>query len=115
MERLMRSLLWLGVEDYTGLWEAAAEAANSGVPVSTSTARRAGREALSALAAHGWITLHRSPWPVVPDRVEDVPRDRYEQELAVAEHWDPPTPGRTLVLFSTTDSGRVAYDNGSPS
>jgi hypothetical protein len=108
---LVRALLWLGVEDYTGLWEAAAEAGKFALSPSRWDACRTASAALTDMVANRWITLYRCEEPLDSDRVAVIPADQVESALSLGPLWDAPgAEAGFSVRYLTTDDGRSAYD-----
>jgi hypothetical protein len=104
-------LLWLGVEEYTGLWEAAAEVARFEADPSFWDACRRTGAILSSMYSRGWITLHRTDEPMVGGHIVDVPKTDVDATLDIGPHWQPPTVGVESIRFKTTALGRKAYDS----
>jgi hypothetical protein len=108
-DEVTRALLWLGIEDYAGLWEAVWELNTQRPHVPESENRRIAAQALRELLDAGQITLFRSREPY--EDVRPIPTDEAEAVLASAESWVEPAPGATSIRFSATESGEAAYND----
>ncbi|MEU2494657.1 hypothetical protein [Streptomyces sp. NPDC007883] len=109
MDALERSILWLGVEDYTGLWEAVLEVGVDAEPSSYGEARvRAGR-AIRSLLTDGFIELFVCQEPMNNDSAEIVLPENYSSTLREAEFWQTPEEGGKSVRFAATEKGFAAY------
>ena len=107
-EELVRPLLWLGIEDYAGLWEAVWELntrrPEQPEPANRLIAERILRELLDA----GHIRLFKSPEPY--GDVASIPLHEAEAALGRCENWAEPRPNGVSVRFSTTPSGEALYN-----
>jgi hypothetical protein len=99
------------LEDYTGLWDAAAEVEKIHPEVSKWQTRRDAAAALSHLAAQRWISLYRCEEPLGRNTLQELPTDQSDSALSVGPHWAPPSVGVTSIRFLTTDSGKAAYES----
>lgn len=111
MTPVERSLLWLGVEEYTGLWEAAAEVAKFEPELAFWDACRRAGALLAALYQAGLITLHRTEEPLVGGHIREIAAQDVKATLSIGPHWQPPTAGVESVRFKATAQGREAYDS----
>jgi hypothetical protein len=109
MDELERDLLWLGVEDYTGLWQAVAEARAETEAYSLSEERRQARRAIDSLLSRGFIELFVCQEPLNNETVEIVPPERQSAVLDDAASWEDPEEGGKSVRFATTERGFAAY------
>jgi hypothetical protein len=100
MDTLERDLLWLGIEDYTGLWQAAAEARADAGPCSIHEAREQARRIIE------------SQEPLNNETVEIVPPKRQSALLGEEASWTAPEEGGRSLRFATTDKGFAAYQEG---
>ena len=103
----MRKRLWLGIEDYSGLWEVVRE---------LNTIHPEGRGGINEAAAQGamidalqrgWVRLHWST--EMTGDLELIPE---EQHLAVAldrASWEP--SGERTIRFETIEAGRAAHQD----
>jgi hypothetical protein len=113
---LERALLWLGTEDYTGLWEAALEVRRTDPDMAPDAARRMAAEELLSLIRRGWIALYMCKEPVEKGKVTEVPPADHEQTLGDGRWWEPPqTAGGVTVRYLTTESGSgPLFDSAEP-
>ncbi|MFG1653891.1 hypothetical protein ACGFIE_28555 [Micromonospora sp. NPDC049275] len=68
-----RHLLWLGIEDYTGLRQALAEVRGDSEPRTTDEALAQARRAVESLLAAGFVELFRCREPLNNETAELVP------------------------------------------
>jgi hypothetical protein len=109
MDEPKRNLLRLGAEDYTGLWQAVAEACNDIEPCSLSEARRQVRQIIDSLLVGGLIELFICQEPLNNEAVEIVPPERRPAVLDEVASWGAPEEGGKSVRFSTTERGFAMY------
>lgn len=107
MDELERDLLWLGVEDYTGLWQAVAEA--HAATYSISEDLRQTRRTIDSLLSRGLIELFVCQEPLNNETVEIVPPERQSAVLDEVASWKAPEEGGKSVRFATTEQGFAAY------
>jgi hypothetical protein len=108
MSPLERGLLCLAAEDYTGLWDAAAEAAKGHHRMSWLEAQRDASAALAVLLEQGLISLYLCEEPVGRGDIDELPPGKWRSTLAAGPHWNIPTPGVTSVRFLATELGSAA-------
>jgi hypothetical protein len=108
MNAFERDLVWLGVEDYTGLWDASFAARSILEPDSPEDARAYARRALESLLAKGWVELYVCKEPLNNDSVELVSPDERRRVLEADSSWEIPKPFGRSVRFATTDEGIAA-------
>lgn len=109
MDDLERNLLWLGVEDYTGLWQALAEARDDTGQRPPSETQRRVRQIVDSLLAEELIELFVCQEPLNNETVEIVPPERCFAVLEKAMSWRPPEEGSKSIRFATTEKGFAAY------
>lgn len=109
MDTLERNLLWLGVEDYTGLWQAVAEARDDAEPCSIHEAQGQARRTIESLLAGGLIELFVCQEPLNNETVEIVPPEEQPAVLDEEASWTAPEEGGKSLRFATTDRGFAAY------
>lgn len=115
MSPVVRALLWLGVEDYTGLWEAVAEVRAANRLLGSRQARRQTAKLLSDLARRGWIELYICVEPL-DDAISQVPAEQVDEVLEREDSWEPPIEsGSKSVRFATTERGESAYEESARS
>ncbi|MFI6939465.1 hypothetical protein ACIBI4_09350 [Streptomyces sp. NPDC050418] len=103
------TLLWLGVEDYTGLWEAALEASAVGGPCSPPEVQERARRTIESLLVSGFIELFACREPMNNDGVRIVSPDHWAEILGRETCWTSPEPGGESIRFASTDRGFAAY------
>lgn len=109
MNAIERSLIWLGVEDYTGLWDASFEARSAPGVHSIEDARQYARQVVESLLARGWIELYICQEPLSNDSVELVAAEDRSRVLENDESWEVPESLGKSVRFATTDEGLAVY------
>ena len=104
---LLMHALWLGIEDFSGLWE---------VEWELNVRHEAGRGGVNRVAAlglvfelyeRGWVELFRCQEPY--GALDVVPRDEVRGLLVSAASWEEPTAHGVSVRFGTTEAGTTAY------
>ncbi|MGC4867816.1 hypothetical protein ACLQ3B_20570 [Micromonospora sp. DT53] len=109
MDALERSLLWLGIEDYTGLWQAVAEARGDREPRTAHDALVRARRTIESLLAADFVELFRCPEPLANETVERVPAEEQPGILGANGSWAVPEEGGVSVRYATTDRGFAVY------
>jgi hypothetical protein len=113
METLERILLWLGVEDYTGLWQAIAEAQpdteSRSIDEDRARPQTIARRAIESLLTEGLIELFVCPEPLSNETAQIVPPARTTEILDQETSWTVPEEGGESVRFATTDRGFLKY------
>ena len=109
MDSLETSLLWLGVEDYTGLWQAVAEARDDTGSLSLNEAQVKARRSMESLLRRGYVEMFACQEPLNNESVDVVPPERWPIVLAEVASWEPPEEGAISFRYATTDQGFVAY------
>lgn len=108
MNPVERNLVWLGVEDYTGLWQAAIEVRNVPGAQSPHDAREYACHVIESLLDSGWIELYVCQEPLNNESVELVLAEDRSRILQCDSSWIAPEHGKS-VRFVTTDDGFDAY------
>jgi hypothetical protein len=109
MDTLERDLLWLGIEDYTGLWQAAVEVRAALGPCSVREAQDRARRMIESLLHRGLIELFLCQEPLDNETVEVVPLEKLSAVLGSEASWSAPEEGGKSLRFATTDKGFAAY------
>lgn len=113
---LEEALLWLGAEDYTGLWEALWEVRGRlpQLPVAEARARTA--DAFFALHERGFVRLCLCHEPLGNDPLELIEATDVQATLDRDRSWKPPgREGVESIRYFTTDSGAHALGLAPPS
>jgi len=100
-----RLILFLGIEDRSGLWEITWERELFDLPREKRIALAS--DALKALLKHGFVRLYRCG---ERDRsFQTVAPEEWEHALSSAEIWNEPGPDSVSIRFETTSAGEEAY------
>jgi hypothetical protein len=109
MADLVRDLLWLGIEDFTGLWDAAFTAQATEGLASLETARDRARSVLESLLAEGLVDLYLFQGLPRNDAVA-IAHERRSALLDDDECWEAPEEeDDASVWFNTTEKGFELY------
>lgn len=114
MIQQVASLLWLGFEDYTGLWEAVAEVRSYHPEMTSVEVQREAAKVIRELANAGMIEIYICHEPVEDETASRLTRRQYEVLLSDVNRWNPlPVSESDIeiesVRYATTDSGLAAY------
>jgi len=105
MNQDAKTLLWLAIEDYSGLWEAVWELRSLHPRADSDELIATSKEVLAGFLRDGLIELYRCVEPYGDmTRVDDGDAPRL---LEVAEGWDAPEDGALSVRFSATSAGEA--------
>jgi hypothetical protein len=103
-------ILWLGIEDYTGLWEAQFEVLSVLPDLTKSSARESTRSILMDLARRNLIALYRCVGPPASGQIMEVAHAEIDLLLNQERSWESPqTASEVSVWFGTTDAGESQY------
>lgn len=102
---LVKRLLWLGVEDVTGLWDARAEVADA-VGLAGDTARARAAAMLTTMVHAGWVEMLSAADALDDEGLRPVGPDEIATVLAAPSAWcAPDSAASPVVKFATTESG----------
>ncbi|MEV0897182.1 hypothetical protein [Actinoplanes sp. NPDC049802] len=110
MTPVEKNLVWLGYEDYTGLWQIVLEVQDEEGINSLAEAQRFAKQTVESLLSRGWIELYFTDGPWTNETITAVPPEKRAQVLAADDSWATPVGGGgKLIWFGTTDEGFSAY------
>jgi hypothetical protein len=109
MDTLERTLLWLGVEDYTGLWQVSIEIAGVREGYSAEEVLTFARRLTASLLSKGWIDLFICQEPLDNASVQRVLPGDQAVVLDDNASWVAPEPYGRSVRYATTATGLAAY------
>jgi len=104
---LLKHILWLAIEDYSGLWEVVWEINSRYGELSETERMVLARQVVRDLASRGWVALYRCQEPygdMVPLSLEE-----YERVLLNPANWVQPTADSVSIRISATEAGERAY------
>jgi hypothetical protein len=108
MTDLLPIVLWLAIEDYSGLWEVVWEL-NTRFPGNDPSNRRRARETVRVLLDRGLLDLYWSQEPL-----GDPVRISAEEAQALLDDdrfWEEPVAGGRSVRIGATEAGEEAYED----
>jgi hypothetical protein len=100
-------VLWLAIEDYSGLWEIVWEL-NTRSPEDRASNGRRARETVRELLQRGFLDLYWTDEPY-GDPVR-IPAPEIDAVLDTDEYWDAPTAGVRSVRIGATEAGEEGYE-----
>lgn len=106
-QSLLRRILWLGIEDYSGLWEARWEAKAVRPEESDSGIDELARRSVKALVDRGYLRLFRCQEPYGDMTETDV--GEAPALLEDEGSWIEPGPRTVSIRISATPAGELAY------
>ncbi len=109
MNALERTVLWLGVEDYTGLWDICLEAAGASKSGTPDEARGRAHRTVASFLADGLIELFVCHGPPTSETIDRVPATHQDAVLDDASSWGMPEEGGQSFWIATTDRGFAIY------
>ena len=99
------AVLFLGIEDCSGLWEVLLEQDFYELP---ETARMdLARRVVEELSGAGFVSLYRSQEP--SGARQEIPKEDWDLVLSASKSWQPPGERSEAVRFKTTSEGKRAY------
>jgi hypothetical protein len=105
LDETLRTVLFLGIEDRSGLWEIRWEREFFFKPREEQIQIAA--DALKQLLAQGLVRLYRCQ---EQDRsFHEVGEEEWERVLSDANSWGEPGPDSVSIRFETTTAGKQAY------
>jgi hypothetical protein len=112
---LLPVVLWLAIEDYSGLWEVVWEL-NTRLPRRTNSNVETARQVVRELLRRGWIDLYWSQEPY-GDPIR-IPAEEAEEVLNNDRNWQAPSAGMRSVRIGASETEEEVYDDlakeGSP-
>jgi hypothetical protein len=102
-------LVWDGVEDYAGLWEAEALAREAEDAEPDASPRVRARRALAALLEQGLIVLYTCRGLPTKESVVPVPPADRAELFDADSSWTAPGEADLAVWYEATDQGFAAY------
>ncbi|GAA0466174.1 hypothetical protein Aca07nite_77350 [Actinoplanes capillaceus] len=109
MTPVEQNLVWLGYEDYTGLWQVAIEVQDESGENSEADNRAFAQRIVESLLNRGWIELYFTEGPWTNETIMPVPAEDRAEVLTADASWATPVNGGKLIWFGTTDEGFAAY------
>ena len=103
-----QQLLWDGVEDFTGLWQAEALARRDGESPGVSPRERA-RLALERLARSGLVEIYTCRGTPTDEACDRVGPEALSRLLDIDTSWRVPDEGEIGIWYDTSDEGFAAY------
>ncbi|GAB3762644.1 hypothetical protein [Microlunatus parietis] len=100
------SILWLAVEDYSGLWEAVWELRANHADMDSEVLLGRAKDELIRLVGHDLIQLYRCLEPY--GDMTDVEKQEAVDLLRMDANWNEPEPGSVSIRFGATPAGRAA-------
>lgn len=107
---LLKCILWLAIEDYSGLWEVVWEINSRYGELSETERLVLARQVVRDLASRGWVALYRCQEPY-GDMVPLSPEE-YDEVLLNPANWEPPTADSVSIRIGATEAGERAYFEG---
>jgi hypothetical protein len=105
----MKAILWLAVEDYSGLWEAVWQLRSLHPEFHKDVLTEQASSAVSNLLGRGLIRLYRCQEPDGKLSLVRSPED--SKLLESPQNWEEPTRGATSIRFGATPAGEAAYES----
>ncbi len=109
-QEITKKILWLGIEDYSGLWEILWEL-NSQYPELAEAKRyELAQSTLQTLVDKGYLSLYRCQEPY--GELTEIPFNEVRSLIHNSENWKEPKPDSLSLRISTTQEGEAAYITG---
>ena len=104
-EEARQLITFLGIEDFSGLWEITWERGLYELPAEDRILLA--RNAIEDLLRKGVLKLYRCQ---EPDRqLEEISEEEWDRVLSNPNSWQEPAPDAVSIRFGTTSEGKVAY------
>jgi len=104
------AILWLGIEDYAGLWEAVWQLRTLDQDAGESGLINRARTSLRQLLSHGFVSVYRCQEPY--GEVVEVEAWEVASVLEADKSWREPLSQAFSYRFGATPAGEVAYREG---
>lgn len=102
-------LLWDGVEDFTGLWQAEALARHSDGGVPGVSPRGRARRSLERLAISGLIVIYACRGIPTDKACDQVGLEGLSKLLDIDASWRAPDEGEVGIWYDTSEEGFATY------
>ena len=110
MSELVRRVLWLGIEDFSGLWEVVWELNTLMPDRDPAQNRDLARDIVHGLLAEGLVQIFQCKEP--DGQQVAVSLETAEEVLAGDEAWEPPEFNGLSWRIGATEKGSEAYGMG---
>jgi hypothetical protein len=105
LEGARRAITFLGIEDFSGLWEITWESGLHEMPPVDRS--RLARRAIEELLSEGVVKLYRCQEP--GRQLEEINEGDWDRVLSNSDSWLEPTRDSASIRFGTTSEGKAAY------
>jgi hypothetical protein len=103
-----RTILWLAIEDFSGMWEVVWQLRSLRPEDSDAELNRRAKDVLSHLLQRGWADLYHCEEPY--GRLSKIPSGETDAILGEAGAWEEPQAGAISKRIGATAKGRKAYE-----
>lgn len=102
-----KSILWLAIEDYSGLWEAVWQLRTFDPKASEESLVERARTVVERLFDRGLVTLYRCEEPY--GQLSEIDRRDAKSVLAAKDSWNEPARDALSFRFGATKAGEEVY------
>jgi len=103
-----RAILWLAIEDFSGMWEVAWQFRSRRPRDTDVELNERAKDVLSRLLLRGWVDLYYCEEPY--GKLSRIPSGETDSILGDASAWDEPRAGEVSKRIGATPEGRKAYE-----
>ena len=103
-----RAILWLAIEDFSGMWEVVWQLRALRPQDSDVELNERAKNVLSRLLQRGWVDLYHCEEPY--GKLSRIPSGETESILGDASAWEEPQAGEISKRIGATAEGRKAYE-----
>ena len=107
VKQITKKILWLGMEDYSGLWEILWELNTLYPEISETKKYELAQNTVQALIDKGYLNLYRCEEPY--DKLSKVSSNEAYSLIDDFESWKEPKPNSISLRIGTTQKGEDAY------
>lgn len=102
-----KAILWLAIEDYSGLWEAAWQLQTDHPDFDSAHAATRAKTVVNELLERGFVRLYRCQEPY--GELSVVDNEQVHDVLAEPANWVEPEPESMSIRFGVTPAGEEAF------
>ncbi|MEE2521985.1 hypothetical protein V1639_07695 [Pseudarthrobacter sp. J75] len=103
----MKSILWLAIEDYSGLWEAVWQLRTYNPETAADVLIERAKTVLELLFAGGFIRFFRCQEPY--GQLSEMKDTEVAEILSDPRYWEEPAVDSVSIRFGTTSLGQEKY------
>lgn len=107
LREITKKILWLGIEDYSGLWEILWDLKTQDPLLSEGESYEMARDALQTSIKEGYLKLYRCQEPY--GELTEIPSEQAYSLVQDPKNWQEPQANSLSLRIGTTETGQEIY------